>query len=472
MALRLLLCLLALVPQESKSVPGADMDYGPFFSSTLSRGKSDKDADILAFKAITVKVDKDAALGFATDLLRMAAAWTGGFLDLSETHLTTASGRWPARPGAALKVATRPGPGWAKGDDLKDPRSERRGPLPKDWAQYHGLYVNGDKVVLSYSVGACSVLEMPGFLEAGSATAFTRTFNLGPSTAPLRMVVYDDDTPGHVDVGLAAAPGTATLEKAGASAIHLKIPSHAAPVRFMVILWIAGKGDLSAVKQLPDLSTHCKGGASRWITAVVTRGTTGKEDGPYVVDTLTLPDANPWKSWLRISAHDFFSDGRAAISTWSGDVWVVSGIDAELRELQWKRFATGLYEPLGLRIVDDKVYVLGRDQITRLHDLNGDGEADFYESFNSDCKVTTNGHAYATNLETDPEGNFYYTKCADNTPHGGTVMKVSKDGKYAEPFAVGLRNPNGLGISPTGFISEADNQGEWVPASRIDFVEG
>jgi hypothetical protein len=85
--------------------------------------------------------------------------------------------------------------------------------------------------------------------------------------------------------------------------------------------------------------------------------------------------------------------------------------------------------------------------------------------------VTTNGHGYATNLETDPEGNFYYTKCADNTPFGGTVVRVSKDGKYAEPFAVGLRNPNGLGISPSGFITEADNQGEWVPASRIDFVE-
>ena len=155
MTLRLLLASLVLLAQDPKApAKGADMDYGPFFSSTLSRGKSDKDADILAFKAITVKVGKDAALSFDTDLLRMAAAWTGGFLDLSETHLTTSKGKWPARPGAALKVATRPGPGWAKGDDLKDPRSERRGPLPKDWAQYHGLYVNGDKVVLSYSVGA------------------------------------------------------------------------------------------------------------------------------------------------------------------------------------------------------------------------------------------------------------------------------------------------------------------------------
>jgi hypothetical protein len=50
---------------------------------------------------------------------------------------------------------------------------------------------------------------------------------------------------------------------------------------------------------------------------------------PYVVDTLTAPDDNPWKSWLRFGGVDFFPDGKsAAICTWSGDVWIVSGIDS------------------------------------------------------------------------------------------------------------------------------------------------
>src|SRR5205085_1858485 len=72
----------------------------------------------------------------------------------------------------------------------------------------------------------------------------------------------------------------------------------------------------------------------------------------YVADTITLPDDNPWNSWLRVAGLDFFKDGRAAISTWSGDVWIVSGIDEKLEKLQWKRFATGLFQPLGLKIVD------------------------------------------------------------------------------------------------------------------------
>src|SRR5207245_8915831 len=40
-----------------------------------------------------------------------------------------------------------------------------------------------------------------------------------------------------------------------------------------------------------------------------------------------------------------------------------------------------------------------------------------------------------------------------------------------EVIATRLRNPNGAGVSPTGVITEADNQGEWVPASRIDVVK-
>jgi glucose/arabinose dehydrogenase len=476
MTLRLLLLFLALLPQDSKAPARvADMDYGPFLSSTLSRSKSEKDADILAFKAISIKAGKDATLCFDTDLLRMAAGWTGGFLDLSLTHLTTSKGSFPTRAGGVLKFSTKVGPGWAKGEDFKDPRPDARGPLPRDWAQYKGLYLDGDKVILSYSVGGCPVLELPGFLEAGSATAFTRTFNLGPSAAPLKMLVSDDDAPGHIDVGLAAAPGTAAFETSGKATNYLKVPAHAAPVRFMVILWIGAKGDLSSVKQLPDLAARCKGGAARWAAPVVTQGIPGKEDGPYAVDTLTLPEENPWKSWLRTTAHDFFSDGRIAVATWSGDVWIVSGVDAELGKLTWKRFATGLYEPLGLRIVDDKVYVLGRDQITRLHDLNGDGEADYYENFNNLGVTMASYHSFHYDLQTDREGNFYYLVGGNHVEPGvalhNCLLKVSKDGSAIESIATGFRATNGMAIGPNDEIVCSDNEGNWMPSSRINWVK-
>ena len=63
------------------------------------------------------------------------------------------------------------------------------------------------------------------------------------------------------------------------------------------------------------------------------------------------------------SGHDFFENGNAAVCTVHGDVWVVSGIDARLEKLTWKRFATGLYQPLGLKIVRNLVHVICRDGI-------------------------------------------------------------------------------------------------------------
>ncbi|HZE98954.1 MAG TPA: DUF6797 domain-containing protein [Planctomycetota bacterium] len=470
-----LILALSLLLQDKPAEKGADMDYGPFLTSTVARSKSEKDADILAFKAITVKVGKDAAVCYDTDLCRMAGAWTGGFLDLSFTHMATSKGMFPTRPGAPLRFATKTGPGWAKSDDFKDPRAHNRGPLPRDWAQYKGLYVDGDQVVLSYTVGSCAVLEMPGFLEAGSATAFTRTFSVAPSDAPMKLLVFDDDTPGHVEIGLAAAPNTAKLETPGKATIVLQIPPHPATVRFMVLLWIGAKGDLSSVKQLPDPAAHCNGGPARWTAPLTTGGALGKDDGPYAVDTLTLPEANPWKAWLRTSALDFFSDGRAAVATWSGDVWICSGIDDKLEKLTWKRFATGLYEPLGLKIVDDVVHVLGRDQITKLHDLNGDGEADYYETFCNLGVTMASYHAFHYDLQTDRAGNFYYLVGGNHvepeTPLHNCLLKVSKDGSAIEAVAGGFRATNGMAIGPNDEIVCADNEGNWMPAARVDWVK-
>ena len=97
-------------------------------------------------------------------------------------------------------------------------------------------------------------------------------------------------------------------------------------------------------------------------------------------------------------------------------MWLVSGLDEKLNKLTWKRYATGLFQPLGLKVVKNTIYVLGRDQITRLHDLNQDDEADYYENFNNDTVVTANYHEFCLDLHTDREGNFYFAKGAPWEP--------------------------------------------------------
>ncbi len=85
---------------------------------------------------------------------------------------------------------------------------------------------------------------------------------------------------------------------------------------------------------------------------------------------------------MRCTGLDFYRDGSMAICTWDGDVWKVkespmSEGDARMSSLTWRRIASGLFQPLGLKVVDDQIYVTCRDQIARLHDLNDDGEVDF-----------------------------------------------------------------------------------------------
>ena len=58
---------------------------------------------------------------------------------------------------------------------------------------------------------------------------------------------------------------------------------------------------------------------------------------------------------MRLTGFDFLDDGRqAAVCTWDGDVWLVSGLDASVGRTVWKRIASGLFQPLGLKIRDGR----------------------------------------------------------------------------------------------------------------------
>ncbi len=102
-----------------------------------------------------------------------------------------------------------------------------------------------------------------------------------------------------------------------------------------------------------------------------------------------------------------------------------------------------------------------------LHDLNGDGETDFYECFNNDHQVTEHFHEFAMGLQTDAEGNFYYAKAARHAlkavvPHHGTLLRVSKDGSKTDILATGFRAPNGVCVNPDGTFFLTDQEGFWA----------
>jgi len=206
------------------------------------------------------------------------------------------------------------------------------------------------------------------------------------------------------------------------------------------------------------------GGPARWTRELETRGTVGDRK-PFAVDTIQVPFDNPYGTLFFISGLDFFEDGSAAVCTMTGEVWLVGGLDAGMRKVTWKRFATGLHQPLGLKVVDGKVLVLGRDQITRLHDLNGDREADYHENVMSAYETSPGGHDFIVGLDRDRQGRFYTASGKQG------VLRLTPPDKV-EVLATGLRNPNGIGVDVAGqFVSSSVQEGDWTPASAICEIE-
>jgi glucose/arabinose dehydrogenase len=474
------------------------MDHGPFVSTTLG-------TDPVTEKAIVVKVGTDTAVAFDTDLLRVSAAWTGGFLNWYAAR--DGLQNWPTPVGTPV-FSTRKAPGWTRTEVFVDPRPVPIGPLPKTWGHYKGLYLAGDQVVFSYTIGAAAVLESPGAVMLAERSTITRTFNIARTSDTLSLRILDlpdgallEQQPGylrirrygkteHRFVGFRGLPAGAKT-RATDGQLVLDLPALPSDAKFelsispaltnrVVPFQSALATHVQQAGALADLSALRPAAAPRW-PAVETQADTGAGDGPFLVDTFTIPETNPWKSWIRLSGMDFLDDGRAVVSSVTGDVWVVSGIGPSLGTLSWKRFATGLNQPLGVKVVKNRIYVTGRDQITILNDRNTDGEADFYENFNNDLLAADNFHEFTMHLETDSKGNFYVTKgtawpaisediAAPATLHNGTLMRLPPDGSRIEVVASGLRHPNGFAIGPKDEMAFADNQGNWLPTSVLHMI--
>ena len=208
--------------------------------------------------------------------------------------------------------------------------------------------------------------------------------------------------------------------------------------------------------------------------------TDSKQKLPFEIDRITWPDENPWQSWMRFGDFDFLDGGKAAaISTWNGDVWRVDGLDGRLDKLVWQRIASGLSQPLGLltrgKADQEEILVLGRDQITRLVDLNDDGETDHYEAFNVDAMNSAHFHEPAGGLQEGPDGSVFYLKAARHAklpahPQHGTLIQVAADGSSSKIIASGFRAPNGLAIDADGIAWGSDQEGHWTPANRINRI--
>lgn len=503
-------------PQETPGELWRKMNYGPSFHNTYEVGP-----DNLAYKGIAVRLDSGpggVAAGrlwmvYDHDTLRAAAGWQGeGFIDWQGIQFSGAHG---VHPHVAGDVVFRgpTGPGWANpAVDLKkdgpaaafdDPRivgrdGKRYGPLPREWAHLRGVYHYGQQTILSYTVGQADVLETPGYeilteRTAGAAPAaetqlaLTRTLDIGPCNRSLYLRV----APKNAMVAVLASNPTRLESHGDYLVVHVPAHRRRAVCKLIYARPESGQALAAAMRRIAPprpLAPLTQGGPPRWPQVMRTQAIVAADEGPFAVDVLSPPVDNPWQCQMRCTGFDFFDDGeRLALCTWDGDVWIASGLkalkaageagQATTVELAWQRVASGLFQPLGLKLVQGNIFVTCRDQLVVLRDLNGDGETDFYENFNSDHQVTEHFHEFAMGLQVDSAGNFYYAKSARHAlpalvPHHGTLLRVSPDGQRTEILARGFRAANGVCLNPDGTFFVTDQEGHWNPKNRINWVRG
>ncbi|MFE0450342.1 family 16 glycoside hydrolase [Streptomyces sp. NPDC058914] len=253
-----------------------------------------------------------------------------------------------------------------------------------------------------------------------------------------------------------------------------------------------GAADFTLV---PNSALSTDAGVVR-VTAPGRKECVGGQDSPGdglplagVHPNYTLTDLRPAGFEPKVSAMDWLPDGRLAVSTWgesettNGEVYLLDNVtgDTGPEKVTVKKVASGLKEPMGIKYVDGKLYVSEKHQLTELNDHDGDEVTDEKKKIAS-WPYGGNFHEFAFGLLYD-KGSFYLNLSVSINYGGattdpqpaeggrGTTIKVDKATGKVSYVAGGLRTPNGIGWGPDKGIFVTDNQGGWLPSSKLVHIK-
>jgi glucose/arabinose dehydrogenase len=198
----------------------------------------------------------------------------------------------------------------------------------------------------------------------------------------------------------------------------------------------------------------------------------------------TLTDLRPPGFEPQVTGIAWRPDRKMVITTWGGTdevdgkVYLVENVTGKTApgSVTYREIAGGLKEPMGVAVVDGLVYVSQKHELTELRDTNGDQVLDTRRTV-AVWPFGGNFHEFAFGL-LYRNGNFYLNlsvsidyggATTDPQPVGGrgTHIVVNRKSGQVTTVAGGLRTPNGIGWGPDGSIYVTDNQGGWLPSSKL-----
>lgn len=180
----------------------------------------------------------------------------------------------------------------------------------------------------------------------------------------------------------------------------------------------------------------------------------------------------------KVGGIDFDELGNIYFCTWDkeGAVYKLSNHEANnIDEIKIQKIAQGLCEPLGLKYWKSKIYIFQRPEFTQLIDHDGDGIMDEYRTVCDSFGYMGNYHEFTFGV-LHQNGKFYGSLSTPRRERKiasldrGTFFEMDTLGNY-KTLATGLRTPNGMGFLNDSTILINDNQGEWVPTSKMVVYE-
>lgn len=190
----------------------------------------------------------------------------------------------------------------------------------------------------------------------------------------------------------------------------------------------------------------------------------------FTLENLAPPGFQP-----KVGGMDFRRDGKLLVASWDKDGAVFLLDLSAPPDRSVKRIAEGLHEPLGLAVVDDRLFVLQKQELTELIDTDGDEVIDRYRTHSYDWPSSSNFHSFAFGLIHKDDAFLFLlsicvlpggASCPDQLPTQGKLLEVDMSGN-AKVVASGFRTPNGINMGPGGDVYVTDNQGDWLPANKL-----
>ena len=459
----------------------------PFHSSILDARREGTGAANLTPRGLILKLGHDCWACFDTDLLRCAAVWHGRGVTAKalapgsyhDPGRKTPGGQFPApQPDGKLWLGNGVLPGWQDGDDvsLSDPRQPApspeevgRGPVPEDIGRFQAVRLVEDGVVLEYTAGGAAVREWWRTSGDGERVVVERHLSVGASPRPLLLVVGArmNGPSQEIEAGVTVTGDAELMEHD--SLWVVRVPRHDRPASICVSLC-----DEHAAPAVKPRVIPVEPPRPRWPQEAVSRIVPSTAEGAYVVDHVGLPDDNPWRRAVRMADIQFLPDGTGVGVTVDGDVWKITGLQTPEGPVTWKRYASGLHEPMTCAIRDGGIFVFDRNGIWRLTDTDHNGEADVHELFSNAFTQTADMREFPSTLRLAPGGEFVIAKGGQEATtlgrHNGSVLRISADGRSARVLGYGFRQPN-IGVNLcTGLVTSSDQEGNYVPSTPLHIV--